>query len=303
MLCAAALAVAPRLLDPQAAASLIAGRAHQEHGFVPPALVDDLRRSLVTLGRSEMLRPAESFSSNGQEDDLRSALTAKPNMDDDSMYALYERLDDLREQLQLMLGRPLSFKQRVEGAVLVAPQLAALASRLTLPGPGCATQLGRATEPLCGCVRLGRSRRACTPRPGIEASYVVYPTGGYYRRHIDAVEGIDPQGSGRRCVSFICYLNAPGSWLGGKSRPFPHAVRGAAVRGAPALAGACRAVGRPFEMRAACGGRHVCAVATPPTQAAGRRVTVELCVSTASRRAPREIESSPRARPRGSSRR
>ena len=90
---------------------------------MPPALVDDLRRSLVTLGRSEMLRPAESFSSNGQEDDLRSALTAKPNMDDDSMYALYERLDDLREQLQLMLGRPLSFKQRVEGAVLVAPQL------------------------------------------------------------------------------------------------------------------------------------------------------------------------------------
>ena len=122
---------------------------------MPPALVDDLRRSLVTLGRSEMLRPAESFSSNGQEDDLRSALTAKPNMDDDSMYALYERLDDLREQLQLMLGRPLSFKQRVEGAVLVAPQLAALTSRLTLPGPGCATQLGRAAEPLCGCVRLG----------------------------------------------------------------------------------------------------------------------------------------------------
>lgn len=63
-----------------------------------------------------MLRPAESFSSNGQEDDLRSALTAKPNMDDDSMYALYERLDDLREQLQLMLGRPLSFS-----SVLKAP--------------------------------------------------------------------------------------------------------------------------------------------------------------------------------------
>ena len=34
----------------------------------------------------------------------------------------------------------------------------------------------------------------------------MYPPGGYYKRHIDAVEGIDPQGSGRRCVSFICYL-------------------------------------------------------------------------------------------------
>eukprot|EP00908_Phaeocystis_cordata_P002941 Transcript_13185.p1 GENE.Transcript_13185~~Transcript_13185.p1 ORF type:complete len:145 (+),score=24.62 Transcript_13185:369-803(+) len=45
--------------------------------------------------------------------------------------------------------------------------------------------------------------------PGIEATYVVYPEGGYYKRHIDGVVG-DPQGSGRRCVSFICYLNEPG---------------------------------------------------------------------------------------------
>jgi hypothetical protein len=152
----AAMALAPPLLDPRATDSLIAGRAHQEHGFVPPALVADVRRSLVALGRSGILCPATSFSSDGQEDDLRSALTCKPDMDDDSMYALYERLDDLREQLQQMLGMPLS--------------------------------------------------------PGIEATYVVYPTGGYYKRHIDAVEGIDPQGSGRRCVSFICYLNAPGDW-------------------------------------------------------------------------------------------
>ena len=153
---AAAMALARPLLDPRAAASLIAGRAHQEHGFVPPALVADIRRSLVALGRSEMLRPATSFSSDGQEDDLRSALTCKPDMDDDSMYALYERLDDLREQLQQLLGTPLS--------------------------------------------------------PGIEATYVVYPAGGYYKRHIDAVEGLDPQGSGRRCISFICYLSAPGVW-------------------------------------------------------------------------------------------
>ena len=100
----AAMALAPPLLDPRAAASLRAGRAHQEHGFVPPALVDGIRRSLVALGRSERLRPATSFSSDGREDDLRSALSCKPDMGDDSMYALYERLDELREQLQQMLG-------------------------------------------------------------------------------------------------------------------------------------------------------------------------------------------------------
>ena len=103
LLCAA-MALAPPLLDPRAAASLRAGRAHQEHGFVPPALVDGIRRSLVALGRSERLRPATSFSSDGREDDLRSALSCKPDMGDDSMYALYERLDELREQLQQMLG-------------------------------------------------------------------------------------------------------------------------------------------------------------------------------------------------------
>ena len=103
LLCAA-MALAPPLLDPRAAASLRAGRAHQEHGFVPPALVYGIRRSLVALGRSERLRPATSFSSDGREDDLRSALSCKPDIGDDSMYALYERLDELREQLQQMLG-------------------------------------------------------------------------------------------------------------------------------------------------------------------------------------------------------
>ena len=103
LLCAA-MALAPPLLDPRAAASLRAGRAHQEQGFVPPALVDGIRRSLVALGKSERLRPATSFSSDGREDDLRSALSCKPDMGDDSMYALYERLDELREQLQQMLG-------------------------------------------------------------------------------------------------------------------------------------------------------------------------------------------------------
>jgi len=98
------MALAPPLLDPRAVASLRAGRAHQEHGFVAPALVDGIRRSLVALGRSERLRPATSFSSDGREDDLRSALSCKPDMGDDCMYALYERLDELREQLQQMLG-------------------------------------------------------------------------------------------------------------------------------------------------------------------------------------------------------
>ena len=62
---------------------------------------------------------------------------------------------------------------------------------------------------------------------GIEAVYVIYPVGGYYRRHIDSLDKVDPYGSGRRCVSFICYLNAPG-WTvadGGQLRFYDSTVR------------------------------------------------------------------------------
>ena len=45
--------------------------------------------------------------------------------------------------------------------------------------------------------------------PGMEATFVVYPPGGYYRRHVDSLAGTDPAGSGRRVVSFLVYLSDP----------------------------------------------------------------------------------------------
>jgi SM-20-related protein len=45
--------------------------------------------------------------------------------------------------------------------------------------------------------------------PGMEATYVVYPTGGYYRPHIDSIEGVDEPGTGRRVISYIIYLSEP----------------------------------------------------------------------------------------------
>mmetsp|Transcript_33225 Transcript_33225/g.87370 ORF Transcript_33225/g.87370 Transcript_33225/m.87370 type:complete len:247 (+) Transcript_33225:68-808(+) len=53
---------------------------------------------------------------------------------------------------------------------------------------------------------LGREHAA-----GMEAVYVVYPPGGYYRSHLDSVAGVDMAGSGCRSVSFICYL-AENGW-------------------------------------------------------------------------------------------
>ena len=51
----------------------------------------------------------------------------------------------------------------------------------------------------------------CKLATGLEAAFVVYPAGGYYRRHIDSIAGVDEAGSGRRIVSFICYLT-PSGW-------------------------------------------------------------------------------------------
>lgn len=45
---------------------------------------------------------------------------------------------------------------------------------------------------------------------GFEAAFVLYPSGGFYRKHLDSSEGVDPTGTGRRRFSFICYLNEPG---------------------------------------------------------------------------------------------
>jgi SM-20-related protein len=113
-------------------------------------------------------------SSNGENDDLRAALTCRPNVESDAFDVLYEQLETVREELEIIIGRPLS--------------------------------------------------------SGIEATYVIYPVGGFYKRHIDSLEGIDPGGSGRRSISFICYLPDPEpAWTpddGGQLRVFSSDVPG-----------------------------------------------------------------------------
>ena len=136
--------------NPSAAASAIArGGLHCERSFIDPALIADLRKEL----RTSDLRVAESYRSDGSRDDLRKALSCRPNMNEGRFYELYDKLDESREQLADNLGVKLS--------------------------------------------------------PGIEATFVIYPPGGFYRRHVDSLSGADPDGSGRRAISFICYLNAP----------------------------------------------------------------------------------------------
>ena len=137
---------ATQLLSQRCAASLAAGRVHRQPGFTPPQLVTALRHSL----RSLAFQPTASYSSNGAEDDLRRALTSRPDVEDPAFDELYERLLYVREELESALGRELS--------------------------------------------------------SGIEATFVVYQPGDYYRKHIDSIGGVDPTGSGRRAVSFIVYL-------------------------------------------------------------------------------------------------
>ena len=139
-------------IAPDCASALSAGRVHRERHFCSPALVSALRRDLREL--APQFQPSTSFSSDGSQDNLRSALTCRPNVESDAFDVLYEQLEATRQQLEVMLGRELS--------------------------------------------------------SGIEATYVIYPpTSGHYKRHIDSIQGVDESGSGRRAVSFICYLPDP----------------------------------------------------------------------------------------------
>ena len=139
------------LLSPEAAHVIAAGGVHRERNFVAGPLVAALRSR---FGDYDWV-PGESFSSNGRQDGLRHALTARPNVNDDTFYELYESLDDARLELSRGLGVDLS--------------------------------------------------------AGFEATFVVYPEGGFYRRHIDSVSGSD-QPTAPRKISFIAYLNDDVPW-------------------------------------------------------------------------------------------
>lgn len=159
------------LLSPGAASSVLDGGVHVEAQFVPPELISELRSELAAKGAAGQFATTSSFSSDGQEDDLRAAMTCKPDLGSAAFSRLYERLDVVREELARRLGRELA--------------------------------------------------------RGMEATYVVYPHGGYYRRHVDSLAGVDVGGSGSRSVSFICYLNEPG-WTehdGGQLRIYSHGGR------------------------------------------------------------------------------
>lgn len=144
----------PEPLLPGAASTLSAGSAHREPNFVPLTLIAELRRELAALGAAGRFEVTSSFSSDGRQDDLRSAMTCRPDMASDAFAQLYERLDAVRAELGRQLGRQLT--------------------------------------------------------GGMEATFVIYPQGGYYRRHVDSLAGVDAAGSGSRSVSFIVYLNEPG---------------------------------------------------------------------------------------------
>ena len=134
------------LVSHKCASTLADGGVHRQRQFASPALVRALRHDLGAMS----FVPTASFSSNGEQDDLRAAFTCRPDMDSPTFNVLYEQLDGVRSECEAMIGRPLS--------------------------------------------------------TGMEATFVVYPEGGYYKRHVDSIEGIDVAGSGRRAISFICYL-------------------------------------------------------------------------------------------------
>ena len=128
--------------------------------FLPPALVGGLRLDLQSLAKAGRFERAESFSSDGSADNLRSALKARPIVrgsevgDTEAFWMLHDRIQTMRRELETIFKRKLA--------------------------------------------------------EGMEVMYVIYPEGGYYKRHLDSAAGVDMQGTGKRSVSFIIYLNPPG---------------------------------------------------------------------------------------------
>lgn len=62
---------------------------------------------------------------------------------------------------------------------------------------------------------------------GVEATFVVYEPGCFYRRHVDSLAGVDPAGSGGRAYSFVVYLTGEQPWQpsdGGALRVFCDAL-------------------------------------------------------------------------------
>ena len=100
------------VLEASAAESIRAGRVHQE-SFAPPLLVNHLRADCAALDDEGYFQSAGSGGRAGAVDTMRSALYCDPVGRDrsvgmwDAFFALWERLDAVRQELAVSLGLPL----------------------------------------------------------------------------------------------------------------------------------------------------------------------------------------------------
>ena len=116
-----------------AGASVCEGRVHQEHGFAPQRLVQDLRYDVSALADAGLFAPAGSGGRSGRDDTMRSALYCDPVARDrsighwDAFFALWERLDIVRQELEEAMGLPLLENMEIHVCMLRAltPELVA----------------------------------------------------------------------------------------------------------------------------------------------------------------------------------
>jgi len=98
-----------RVLSETAAPTLSGGGLHREYGFAPPRLVDDLRKDMAACAESGLFGPA---GSGGRlvDDPVRLAEYCDPVGRSrkigmwDAFFAIWERLDMVRQELSAALG-------------------------------------------------------------------------------------------------------------------------------------------------------------------------------------------------------
>lgn len=96
-----------------AGSRVLACCVHEEHGFAPPRLVDDLRADIESLAAEGHFSTAGSGGRDGSVDSMRSALYCDPIARDrsvgnwDAFFATWERLDLVRQELETAIGLPL----------------------------------------------------------------------------------------------------------------------------------------------------------------------------------------------------
>jgi SM-20-related protein len=155
-----------RIISENAADSIRAGRSHVERGFAPQLLVSHLQADAASLHAAGLFYGAGSGGRAAEVDSMRSAESCDPIDRDrsignwDAFFAIWERLDLVRQELQEDLGIELL--------------------------------------------------------PEMEISYVHYPIGGYYQRHVDdtvdretRIDAFDVgrvSETSRRAISFVCAL-------------------------------------------------------------------------------------------------